>query len=96
MPKRQSKWAGAFFGGGTALLLPEQCIEVGCLAQDSTLPNVKILGQSFEMQHTACQFKVGVGDGTGGVLSGDELVNDVLGPLQSPYNGLTFESFPWH
>ena len=58
------------FGGDTALLLSEQCIDVVFLAHDSMLPNVKSLGQSFEMQQTTCQFKVRVGDGTGGVLSG--------------------------
>ena len=84
------------FGGGTALSLPEQCIEAVHLDQDSILPNVKSLGQSFEMQQTSYQFKVRVGDGTGGVFSGDKLINDVLGPLHSPHNGLTFESFPWH
>ena len=81
-------------GRRATIPLPEQGAQVVCLAEDRALSDVKTLRKGLQMQETSCQLEIGIGNGAGGVVAGDQLVGDVLRPLHAPYHWVVGEPLP--
>ena len=65
---------------GAAGLLPEEGINVVCLAKDRALADVKCLCKGFKVDQPPCKLQVRVSDRSSRVRVGDEEDRNVWGP----------------
>jgi hypothetical protein len=75
-----------------AFALPKQGGEVVSFTQHGMFSDVEALSKGVQMEEAASKFEIRICDGTGGVRVGDEVVNDILGPLKAPEDGASVKS----
>lgn len=79
--------SGRLVRGCATFAFPEGGTEVITFGEDSALTDVEAMGEGVQVEEATSEFEVGVGDGATRVGVGDETIDDVLGPLETPCDG---------
>jgi hypothetical protein len=85
----QPEQVGGRAGSGSrAFALPRDGRNVVRQGGNGALPTVEVLTKDVLMANGTSQFQVRVGDASGRVFVGDQLVSDFLGELGAPEDGI--------
>ena len=77
-----------FSCGGIAFALPEQGCQVVSFAENGSLSDVIGVAEGVKMEQAARQLQIRIGDVALGVAFGDQVGENVFGPLEAPKYGL--------